>query len=132
MNQRGYAVMLAVGQPALALTLIYHNHPVLHLIGTIELVLIAVVVNAFVIVYSRRNWRANPYGRALMYSKISLAILINLAVLFAFVEPGEWRLALRVLVFTAILVAQARLLHLLFTLRKQTAWDQYISDNKGD
>lgn len=132
MNNKGYALLLAIGQPAVALTLFYHNHPILQLVGTIELVLIGLVVNTFVILYSRRNWRANPYGRALMYSKISLAILVNLALLFALVDPGEWRLALRIFVFTAILVAQTRLLHLLFTLRKRADWDKYVADHKGD
>lgn len=92
---------------------------VLYAVGTVELIGIAVVVNLFVVLYSFRNWRSNAYGRALMYSKLSLVALVDLSLTTALFGP-EWpgRELVRVLLFGAILASQTRLLVLLIKLGK--------------
>ena len=124
----GAAAMLFV-----VLAIVFHESPWLFTIGTIELALIGLVVNTFVFVYYRRNWRVNPYGRALMYSKISLAVLVDMSLLTALMGADwEWRAALRAILFCGILIAQTRLLQLLFSLRHKEAREEYYSQNESD
>jgi hypothetical protein len=121
-----YWLLGALAVPLFILSVVYHDSPILFLIGTVEVVLIAIVVNTFVFIYLGRNWRANPYGRALMYSKISLAFLANLSVITGVLGPDwEYRSSVRVLLFAGILIAQARLLHLLFSIRNEEAREEY-------
>lgn len=109
---------------------IYRDSRILFHIGTAELVAVALVVNVFVFFYLQRNWRANPYGRALMYSKISLAVLADLSLITLFFGPDwPWRAAARVILFGGVFVAQARLLQLLWNLRNEEARDKYHREN---
>lgn len=118
------AVILAA--PLLIWGIIDPYHPTLFFIGNIELFVISVIVTVFVIVYSRRNWRANPYGRALMYSKVSLALLANLSFFTGLLGSDfSYRGITRIFLFTLILLAQARLLHLLFHVRNAEARHKY-------
>lgn len=132
-----YWILMAIlATPLLVLAIIHSDSTALFLIGTIELILIALVVNTFVIVYSHRNWRANAYGRGLMYSKISLAILADLSIVTGFLGPDwHYRGVVRVVLFAAILIAQARLLHLLFatsTLEARIAYEKEQRDEREE
>lgn len=102
----------------LGFAFLFYDSPYMFHASTVVLILIAIVVNGFVAVYARRNWRANPYGRALMYSKVSLGIIVNLSLVTSLLGPDwEWRASVRFVCFALILVAQARLLQLLFTTK---------------
>ncbi len=95
---------------------IFHEDPALKTAGDYVLLLTAVVINAFVLTYARRNWRANPYGRAIMYSQASLATLSNLTLVTILLGPDwEYRFAVRVILFIGILVAQTRMFQLLLS-----------------
>lgn len=119
---RRYLLLGVIVLPLLILAAIFRGSKILIHLGTAELVLIGIVVNLFVIVYSRRRWTANPYGRALMYSKLSLALLVNLSVYsVVFGIPDEWRGFVRIIIFGVILFAQARLFHLLFSAKNKVA-----------
>lgn len=111
----------------------FHEEPILFRLGTVVLIFIAIVVNSFVVVYSRRKWRSNPYGRALMYSKVSLALLVDITLITALLGP-DWdgRAAVRVLLFGGILIAQIRLLQLLFSVRNPEARRTYDEDHDND
>lgn len=109
-----------------ALAIYFHDKRWLFLMGTFEVLLIAIFVTTFVIVYSTRNWRANPYGRGLMYSKISLALFADLSLITNYFGP-EWpyRATVRFLVFLGIVISQGRLLQLVITLRSKESREQY-------
>lgn len=125
-------VLIFTAVTALVTVLLY-NTPYLFKVGTVELIIIAIVVNTFVIIYSRRNWRANPYGRALMYSKISLAILADLSLVTGLLGPNwSGRGLLRIFVFGIILIAQTRLLQLLFSAKVRNDRKVYDEIHKGD
>lgn len=133
MTKLKWFLLAILAIPLLVLATIYHDSRALFVLGTVELIGIAVVVNTFVIVYWQRNWRANPYGRALMYSKISLAALVNLSVITGLLGPDwEYRSVVRVMLFGGILIAQTRLLQLLFSLRNQAGRDKYARDNANE
>lgn len=128
MTKFKWFLVVALSIPFIIIATIYHDSRTLFVIGSIELLCIAVVVNTFVIVYWRRNWKVNAYGRALMYSKISLALLANLSVITGFLGPDwQYRSVVRLVLFAGILVAQTRLLQLLFSLRNKTAREEYHS-----
>jgi hypothetical protein len=114
LRSRHYILLALLFVPGIILSVMYHDSPALFVVGTIELALIAIVVNAFVFIYLRRNWRSNPYGRGLMYSKMSLAILADLSLITIALGP-DWagRSTARVILYGLILVAQAHLLQLL-------------------
>jgi hypothetical protein len=126
MKRLNYWIVAIIGLLVAVVALLFHEQSWLFTLGTIELVLIGLVVNTFVIVYARRKWKSNPYGRALMYSKVSLAVLVDLSLLtIAFGPDWEWRAFLRVILFGLVLVAQTRLLQLLFSLRNSEAREIY-------
>lgn len=101
---------------ALPVLYAFHNHPLLKSIGDYVLLLTALVVNAFVLTYARRNWRSNPYGRAIMYSQASLATIANLSVITVTFGPNwEYRFVLRLILFVAVLIAQTRMFQLLLS-----------------
>jgi hypothetical protein len=123
-------VALVVSTPAL----IFHDSRVLFWVGTAVLTVIGILTTTFVIVYYRRDWRANPFGRALMYSQISTALIVDLSIATSFLGPDwEWRYAVRLLCFVGIMVAQSRFLQLLFSLRNSEAREAYNEshDNAG-
>jgi len=102
--------------PILALAIMHRNDPLLFTLGTGILVMIGVVLNLFVGIYLRRNWRETTGGRAIMYSVASLAALTDLSLMTAFLGPDwEWRAAVRLIVFGGILLAHAHLLWVLIT-----------------
>jgi hypothetical protein len=111
---------------ALPILFIYHESPLIKTFGDMILLLIGLVVNAFVFTYGRRNWRSNPYGRAIMYSEASFAILANLSLVTVLMGPNwEYRSVTRVILFTFILVAQTRLFQLLLSTVDGPARDAY-------
>lgn len=133
MSKFKWFLVILAALPFLGIAIVYRDSEVLFAIGTFELLCIAIVVNTFVIVYWRRNWKANPYGRALMYSKISLALLADLSFVTGFLGPDwEYRYVIRVILFTGILIAQTRLLQLLFSLRHKNARDLYYNSQETE
>jgi Ca2+/H+ antiporter len=126
-------VLAILGIPVLVLALFFHNSPWLFTLGTIELALVAAVVNAFVAIYSRRRWRANAYGRALMYSMASLAIVADLS-MFTILMGPDWtyRSVVRLVIYGAILIAQLRMFQLLFAKQTDTTTDEYRHQKPTD
>lgn len=99
-----------------------HLKEILFTVGDVEVFGIAAVVFLFIAFYSRRNWRANAYGRALMHVYISLASVIILSLLSVVLGPDyEFRAALRALLFLGVFYAQVRIFWLLVATPETTA-----------
>jgi hypothetical protein len=122
-----------LGIPVLLLAIRFHDSAWLFNLGTVEVALVALVVNAFVVIYSRRRWRANAYGRALMYSMASLAVVADLSVVTLLMGPTwEYRSVFRLMIYGVILIAQLRMFQLLFAKQTDTTKDEYQHSIKGD
>lgn len=131
MKRKSFIVLGVLAVPVFILSVIYHDSKLLFHIGTAVLLMAAIVINAFVILYWRRNWKANPYGRALMYSKISLALLADLSVVTLLVGP-DWsgRGVVRLFLYGGIFISQSRLLWLLFTVKGKNVQLEYEQRQK--
>jgi hypothetical protein len=132
-DKRVIKVLAALGLPVLILSIIFHNSSWLFTLGTIELALVALVVNGFVIIYSRRRWRANAYGRALMYSMASLGSVALLTVFTLIMGPDwDYRSVVRMVIYGAILVTHLRMFQLLFAKQTEVTKDEYQYSVEGD
>jgi hypothetical protein len=97
------------------------------LIGSIVLFLMVPPVNLFVFFYVwRSNWHATLAGRALLYSKLSLLLLVDLSVIsviFGREWPGwPW---VRLFVFVAICASQWRLFIALLVVQRRHPDNRY-------
>lgn len=125
-EKRIIAILAFLGIPVLLVSIIFHDSRWLFHLGTVELGLVALVVNAFVVIYSRRRWRANAYGRALMYSMASLGAVSLLTVFTLIMGPNwDYRYVVRVVIYGAILVTHLRLFQLLFARQSAETKDEY-------
>lgn len=95
---------------------IHHRNPIIMDLGTYVFVALGVVLTTFVVVYGRRPWRTNVYGRTLMYSIGSLAAITDSSLINRLVEHshGQWWPLIRLTLFTGVLLTEGRLLYLLF------------------
>lgn len=127
MTKRTRTILGILAAIAVTATFYFHDEPWLFHVGTGIFALVGVIVTTFVIIYGQRNWRANAYGRALMYSMASLALVVLISLVTTFLgRDWEWRAAVRVILFGGIFITQGRLLYLLF-LAKPNKRDEYQS-----
>jgi hypothetical protein len=114
MKKPPYLTRLLLTLPVVILALYLHGDPLLITIGTWLLLGICIVVNAFVGVYSFRDWKATEGGRAIMYTMVSFAALADLSLMTNFLgNDWPWRGALRLVLFWGIFLTITHLLNVL-------------------